>query len=114
MAVDTRRQLAVAPVELVERHEARSDREREVLALRRPGPLRALDSLEVARSPVVRDRESRDLAVGSDHRGRAQPEVELARAVRIAHLLLRAEDLPGRPEREERAIAALEPREEPD
>ena len=66
--------------ELVRRDEHRPDREREVLALRRPEARRALGALEVARRPVVRERDAADRAVRADHRGDAEADVELRRA----------------------------------
>ena len=67
-----------AAVELVGRDEDRPERRREVLALRRPEPDAHLVPLQVARRPVVQDREAADPALGADHRGALELVVELA------------------------------------
>ena len=54
---------AVALRQLVGRHEPRTERDREVLALRRPEPDGHLLALDVARAPVVEQREAGDRAV---------------------------------------------------
>ena len=50
-----------------------------------PKPDCALGALEVARRPVVRERDAADRAVRTDHRGDAEAEVELARPGRVRH-----------------------------
>ena len=99
--------------ELVRRHEDRTEREREVLALRRAEACVALRPGQIARRPVVGDGEAADRPLGADHGRNGKSVLDLIGAGRVGDLGVGAEDRERVPEREERRFGALERLEDP-
>src|SRR5438105_3132251 len=79
-------------VELVRRHDDPPEAGGEVLPLGGPEAGLQLGPLEIARRPVVHDREAADPALGADDRGHLELVVELLRALRVRNLVLGTED----------------------
>src|SRR5215207_3822325 len=106
--VDGRGDLEVeAPLgegQLVDGAQPRPEARGEVLALVGPEPDRHLPGLQVARAPVVEQRERRDLLVGTDDRRDLELEVEHPAALRPAYLLARPDDPGGVGEVEDRRV----------
>src|SRR3954467_10391148 len=79
-------------VELIRGHEHRADARGEILSLRRAEPDFHLGPLQIARGPVVHDREPRDPGVSPDDRCYLELVVELVRIGRSRDLVLRTVD----------------------
>src|SRR3954468_15159220 len=79
-------------VELVRGHEHRADARGEILSLRRAEPDFHLGPLQIARGPVVHDREAPDPGVCPDDRCDLELVVELIRIGRSRDLVLRTVD----------------------
>src|SRR5881392_2350185 len=92
LAVDARDHFQAQVAELVGSDEQWAERGGEVLALRRAEPDLHLLALEIARGPVVHDREAADRAVRPDHRRHLQLVVESLRALGVGDLLVGPED----------------------
>ena len=96
LAVHARDRAHVESVrQLVGGHQLGAERGGEVLALGRPQPDRHLLALEVARRPVVHDREALDAALRPDHRGQLELVVEHRGVGRLGHLVAVAVDRGG-------------------
>src|SRR3954470_5234619 len=106
-AVHARDHRGAAAVELVRRDEDRTKARREILSLRRPEPDAHLRALQVARRPVVHDREPSDLPVGADHSGDLELIVELPRLRRADDLVAWAVDRSRVREVEDRDLVPL-------
>src|SRR5207248_7483820 len=83
LPVDPRDHLEAEIAELVGRDDDRPEARREVLALRRAEADLHLAALEVARRPVVHDREPADLAVLADDGRHLELVIELTGSVGI-------------------------------
>src|SRR5205807_3228857 len=94
-------------VELVRRDDDRAEAGGEVLALRRAETDLHLLPLQVARRPVVHDREAADAAFGADDRRDLELVVELVRLRRLRDLVARAVDRGRVREVEDRDLVPL-------